>query len=163
MGRTELKFEIEGFIFRDKKLSDKRRFVPGFEINDLKISGKSNQRYSKTIFKTLNTNFFPIFSKPSQKDLNYFSLVEAEPITGRTHQIRLHLSNQHHPILGDDLYGGKIVKKINQKLIISRLLLHAVEINFKNPDNGKDINLKSNISSDFQKTISKITKDKQAK
>ena len=75
----------------------------------------------------------------------------------------MHLSNQHHPILGDDLYGGKIVKKINQKLIISRLLLHAVEINFKNPDNGKDINLKSNISSDFQKTISKITKDKQAK
>ncbi len=52
------------------------------------------------------------------------ALVEAIPLTGRTHQIRIHLKESGSPILGDSLYGGKFHEAI------SRLQLHAYEISF---------------------------------
>jgi tRNA pseudouridine32 synthase/23S rRNA pseudouridine746 synthase len=55
------------------------------------------------------------------------SLLELEPITGRTHQLRVHLSEIGHPILGDTLYGGAATGAAR------RLLLHARMLSFKHP------------------------------
>jgi 23S rRNA (cytosine1962-C5)-methyltransferase len=57
-------------------------------------------------------------------------LIEAEPITGRTHQIRVHASENGFPILGDTLYGG---------LAHWRVCLHAAEIAFKHPATGESL------------------------
>jgi len=58
------------------------------------------------------------------------SRVALEPVTGRSHQLRVHMATLGHPILGDDLYGGEAYGKAN------RLLLHAMDLAFAHPVSG---------------------------
>lgn len=67
------------------------------------------------------------YSLLSHDDANNTSLLELEPITGRTHQLRVHLSEIGHPILGDTLYGGA------EANAAERLLLHARLLSFGHP------------------------------
>lgn len=60
--------------------------------------------------------------------------VELEPITGRSHQLRVHLSALGHPILGDSLYAPAGVKAM-----AARLLLHASALQFLHPESGEDM------------------------
>jgi RluA family pseudouridine synthase len=152
-GEIKGKEEIEGFVFRDKKNYQKRRFTPGFQMSDFKISGKQNERYSKTLIVPGQIIEKKIFKNSSMKDLNYISFVDAYPETGRTHQIRLHLASIHRPILGDNLYGGKIIKKISEKLNINRLMLHATEIHFNHPITQTLLNFKSEIPVNFKSIL----------
>lgn len=79
--------------------------------------------------------------------LEYFqncSLVEAKPVTGRTHQIRVHLAAIGHPLVGDILYGKK-------SKMIQRHALHAHKLSFK--FNGKQYNFSENPPEDFQKIL----------
>lgn len=62
-----------------------------------------------------------------------FSLVELELKTGRTHQIRVHLSHLGYPIVGDDMYGGKPFTDENGREIIARQSLHACTLGFTHP------------------------------
>jgi tRNA pseudouridine32 synthase/23S rRNA pseudouridine746 synthase len=55
------------------------------------------------------------------------SRIELEPVTGRTHQLRVHMAAIGHPVLGDELYGGNVVSSAK------RLLLHARELSFVHP------------------------------
>jgi 23S rRNA pseudouridine1911/1915/1917 synthase len=64
----------------------------------------------------------------------WFSLVELELKTGRTHQIRVHMSELGHPIVGDDMYGGKpFVDPESGETIIARQALHATVLGFRHP------------------------------
>jgi len=63
------------------------------------------------------------------------SRVELEPVTGRTHQLRLHMAAIGHPILGDALYGDGSSAP--------RLLLHAASLAFKHPVSGEPLNFAS--------------------
>jgi len=63
------------------------------------------------------------------KKYDEYTLLEASPKTGRTHQIRVHLASIGHPIVGDKLYGGKKEKK--SLLTAKRQFLHATEIEFE--------------------------------
>jgi tRNA pseudouridine32 synthase / 23S rRNA pseudouridine746 synthase len=62
------------------------------------------------------------------------SRVELEPVTGRTHQLRVHLAAIGHPIVGDQLYGGRTAE---------RLMLHAGTLSFVHPLNGQLLQLHS--------------------
>lgn len=74
------------------------------------------------------------------------SLVSCYPITGRTHQIRVHLSHIGHPILGDPVYGKRFLNSYRP----GRILLHAFEIRFKHPSTASLIELKAPIPDDFK-------------
>lgn len=63
--------------------------------------------------------------------------VELEPITGRSHQLRVHLAALGHPILGDDLYAGAAVDRA------PRLLLHASQISFFHPSTVEKLEFSS--------------------
>ena len=67
------------------------------------------------------------------------SRVSLEPITGRTHQLRVHMAAVSHPILGDTLYGG------NADGRTARLLLHAHTLNFRHPVSGESLSLVSDL------------------
>ena len=75
-----------------------------------------------------------------------FSLLELEPFTGRTHQLRVHLAFIGHPILGDDKYG-----KNND---FERLALHAQYLGFTHPGTGKLIEFSCPIPKEFKDFIS---------
>ncbi|MFG0327663.1 MAG: RluA family pseudouridine synthase [Phycisphaerales bacterium JB037] len=62
-----------------------------------------------------------------------FSLVELELKTGRTHQIRVHLSHTGFPIVGDDMYGGRAFAAGGEGVTLSRQALHAALLAFEHP------------------------------
>ncbi|MGH8690402.1 MAG: RluA family pseudouridine synthase [Burkholderiales bacterium] len=68
-----------------------------------------------------------------------YGLLEVELLTGRTHQIRVHLAHAGHPIIGDDKYGDFA---LNRELK-QRLLLHAAKLAFRHPASGESMKLES--------------------
>lgn len=86
------------------------------------------------------------------KSVKTASLLLAEPVTGRTHQLRVHFSLIGHPILGDAQYGKSFTCKVHPK----RHLLHAYSIRFTHPLNKKEIEALAPIPSDFQEALSQL-------
>jgi 23S rRNA pseudouridine955/2504/2580 synthase len=78
------------------------------------------------------------------------TLLEVTIKTGRTHQIRVHLASQGHPIAGDDKYGNFEWNKALQKQGLKRMFLHAWRLQFSHPATGKRVELKSNLPSELQ-------------
>ncbi|MFT4195787.1 MAG: RluA family pseudouridine synthase [Ottowia sp.] len=70
-----------------------------------------------------------------------FTLLEVTIKTGRTHQIRVHLAAQGHPIAGDDKYGDFERNKALQKLGLKRMFLHAWRLQFTHPASGERVEL----------------------
>src|ERR1041385_7009929 len=67
-----------------------------------------------------------------------FSLLQVEITTGRTHQIRVHLSAIGHPVVGDDVYGERNCKEFARKYgDLGRYFLHAADLKFEHPISGK--------------------------
>lgn len=91
-------------------------------------------KYAKTYYRTL-------------KRTDEFSLLELEPFTGRTHQLRVHLSFIGHPILGDDKYG-----RDNN---FSRLALHAKTLGFAHPRTGKLVEFSCAIPKEFTQLVNR--------
>lgn len=73
---------------------------------------------------------------------NGHTLVLAHPITGRTHQLRVHFAHLGHPITGDDMYGTVTP-------LISRHALHAVSLTFPHPSTGEETCLTAPLPNDF--------------
>ena len=79
------------------------------------------------------------------------TLLEAEPRTGRTHQIRVHLSSIGHPILGDRRYGGG--GDDARELGLERPFLHAWRIAFDHPITGERIELEDPLPLDLERAL----------
>ena len=75
-----------------------------------------------------------------------YSLALASPITGRTHQLRVHFAGLGCPILGDDLYG-------EESPLINRHALHALSLSFPLPSTKEEIKVKAPLPCDMQKTV----------
>lgn len=85
------------------------------------------------------------------EEYNESSLVECKLETGRTHQIRVHLSHLGHPIYGDTLYGDG-----DEEDLIKRQALHAFGLDFKSPRSGEILSLRAELPDDMKKLISKL-------
>ncbi len=79
------------------------------------------------------------------------SLLEAELLTGRTHQIRVHLANLKHPVLGDDKYGDFELNKALRKKGLKRMFLHAARLELDHPASGERLRLESPLPADLQR------------
>lgn len=83
-----------------------------------------------------------------------YSLIEARPETGRTHQIRVHAQFVGHPLSGDDKYCSE--KRSNQLLAqrgIHRLCLHAAELSLPHPENNQSLCLSAPYDKQFEKAL----------
>ena len=86
--------------------------------------------------------------KPSRTDYRVqasgggHTMVRAVPVTGRTHQIRVHFAALGHPLAGDDLYGGS-------RALIGRQALHAEEIIFQSPFAPQPVRVRAPLPADF--------------
>jgi len=127
---------VESYIERDK-------------INRLKMRISKEGKFASTSYKVLK--FFP--------EVN-ISLVECQLDTGRTHQIRVHISHIGHSIVGDQMYG-KNDKKLaalslgNEHPLaqLKRQALHSCQISFIHPQLDKILEFKSEFPNDLQKII----------
>lgn len=95
-----------------------------------------------------------------------FSLLKLTPKTGRTHQIRVHLAYLKHPIVADDMYGGKLIypwqlhdsKPATEKPVIDRCALHASTIEFKHPTTEKLVKFEATMPKDMQNLLDMLRK-----
>jgi 23S rRNA pseudouridine955/2504/2580 synthase len=78
-----------------------------------------------------------------------FSLLEAELLTGRTHQIRVHLAHLGHPVLGDDKYGDFELNRRLRREGLKRMFLHARSLAFSHPISGEPVALQSPLPADL--------------
>lgn len=114
------------------------------KILTAKMSADQTQTARLAENKVLN------FKNPAQNQilppisLKSFNLVAAKLFTGRTHQIRVHLSSINRHILGDHLYGFK-----SENAKISRILLHAYLLYFIHPRSGKEVKICAGLPSEF--------------
>ncbi|TZF84670.1 RluA family pseudouridine synthase [Pedobacter sp. BS3] len=116
-------------VFKDLKVE-----LPILNLGNKNVSISKEGKPAETYFNSL------VYFK-------HYTLVECRPVTGRMHQIRIHLATQRASIVGDDMYGGKPVflsaikrgyhlgKDQEEQSIMKRFALHAHEITLKlNPD-----------------------------
>jgi len=78
-----------------------------------------------------------------------FSLLEIRLLTGRTHQIRVHLAHAGHPVLGDDKYGDFELNRALAKRGVKRLFLHANRLAFAHPVTGERLRLEAALPGDM--------------
>lgn len=94
--------------------------------------------------------------KPSQtyfRRLELFpsaTLVEAKPVTGRTHQIRVHAAYLGHPILGDERYGQEEANKDFRRQGLRRLFLHASQLSVAHPVSGEEMRLHAPLEEELE-------------
>ncbi len=84
-----------------------------------------------------------------------FTLVELELKTGRTHQIRVHLSDRGFPIVGDDMYGGRAFED-EGRVIIARQALHAALLAFVHPMTGEHLRFTAPLCDDMRELIARL-------
>jgi len=82
-----------------------------------------------------------------------YSLLEVELKTGRTHQIRVHLSHLGFPLCGDDKYGDFALNKALQKEGLKRMFLHAARIALPHPQSGERLELAAALPDDLRSFI----------
>ena len=99
-------------------------------------------------------------SRPAQTKVSLvkyygdYSLVRCQPVSGRTHQIRVHLSYIGFPIVGDLLYGTR-----KPKFSLKRTFLHAAEITFHHPSTDREVSFKSELPDELSDFLSTIPDD----
>ncbi|MFA5095721.1 MAG: RluA family pseudouridine synthase [Candidatus Omnitrophota bacterium] len=98
------------------------------------VDYSEGSRFARTYYRTLKRG----------RD---YSLLQLEPFTGRTHQLRVHLAFIGHPVLGDAKYGKK-----NE---FSRLCLHAQSLGFIHPSSGKFVEFDSSLPQEFLEVTNK--------
>ncbi len=135
---------IEGYIERNRKNRKK-----------MSLNNKGFGKYSKTDIKL-------------EKTFGIASIVDCHLHTGRTHQIRLHLTSKNSPIIGDKVYGrskinqfGKDKNTFNKFMILknfNRQALHAYHLGFDHPTSKKRMNFDIEIPEDFRNLIELLLK-----
>lgn len=93
------------------------------------------------------------------KRLNGFTMVNARPMTGRQHQIRVHLSAIGHPLVGDKIYKDEklflrfikdgFTEELEKELLLPRHALHASRLSFKHPVTGIQFNIEAGMPEDL--------------
>jgi len=106
--------------------------------------------------QTSHTIFALQKSWAPQKDWPGFSLLEAQLKTGRTHQIRVHLSHLGFPIAGDDKYGDFARNRLLMKQGLKRMFLHAYSIAFAHPLTGEAMRLVAPLPKELESFIARL-------
>ncbi|CAA0093876.1 Ribosomal large subunit pseudouridine synthase C [BD1-7 clade bacterium] len=81
------------------------------------------------------------------------TLIEASPVTGRTHQIRVHGLHAGFPLLGDSKYGDDEVSQFARQIGLERLFLHASRVSFRLPDRAKPLVLEAPLPDELKSIV----------
>ncbi|QQT30730.1 pseudouridylate synthase [Sphingobacterium multivorum] len=144
--------------FQERKVDKKylavlRGFAPAEGLIDYPLKRDDGTvQEAQTSFRLLTQGELTVpFGKfPTSR----YSLVEANPITGRMHQLRRHFAHIFHPIIGDRPHGcNKQNKFWKETYQMDTMLLHASELTFKHPLSGEDVHIKAPLQPDFIRVL----------
>ena len=130
-----------GDLFEKKLIHKAYRAIASGKFTDVKegtFEGLIDSKNAITKYK--------IISESRSLKNDWLTLVELYPLTGRTHQLRKHLSQNGTPILGDKLYANETIKH-------KGLFLCACQLNFTHPSSGEMMNISIPMPSKFQKRL----------
>ena len=153
-------FVHEGLAFQIKNRSVKREYVGIVHGNVKFLSGKIDLPIGRD---PKNRKKMAVTSKNSKNAVTYYkvikfyekySYVKFSLETGRTHQIRVHMSHMGYPLAGDYLYGAK-----NDPDFLCGQCLHAMKIKFKHPVTGEMLEFSSELPEYFKKFVSIISSE----
>lgn len=109
---------------------------------------------------------FSVRTKRGKEAITYYRVMERFKVatllevylkTGRTHQIRVHLSSTGHPVCGDRTYGRKAFTEIDgRKIKFPRQMLHAESLGFRHPITGDDLEFHSGMPKDMREAIEEL-------
>ncbi|MCT4349116.1 MULTISPECIES: 23S rRNA pseudouridine(955/2504/2580) synthase RluC [Vibrio] len=114
------------------------------EVNSI-VRVNPNGKASETRFKVL-------------EKFQDATLVQASPITGRTHQIRVHAQYTGHPIAWDDRYGDRRFDAYTGKVGLNRLFLHAANIKFTHPGSEEKIDISAPMEKTLERALTGLRK-----
>lgn len=113
---------------------------------------KRKDRYTSVKYATISNQGKPaVTAYRVLASNNMGALIEARPITGRLHQVRVHLDLIGAAVLGDPQYGPQMVRKAS-----SRLALHAHRLAFDHPVSGERIDIHTRFPRDLKNTLNKL-------
>ena len=95
-----------------------------------------------------------------EERFGFATLVKASPVTGRTHQIRVHTQYANHPIAFDDRYGDSQFDALLTDSKLNRLFLHAANVKFIHPKTLQEMQLNAPLDDVLQNCLTKIRDDK---
>jgi 23S rRNA pseudouridine1911/1915/1917 synthase len=124
---------VQGKVKKEEGIVEGQMARHPTQRKKMALTGKGG-RYSMTRFKVIGR-------------LQGFTYLELYPKTGRTHQIRVHMASIGHPIVGDELYGGKA------KTFASRPLLHAYRISIEHPITNAPLEIGAPVPEDLEEFI----------
>jgi 23S rRNA pseudouridine1911/1915/1917 synthase len=182
IAKNEIFFEKMQLLFKERKINKKYLCLVHGSTKEHELINLSLKRHpnkgkfivaedgksalteydlkQKYVFNNLVLNDFQRKNYERLKtkfDVDSFSFLEVEIHTGRTHQIRVHLSHLGHPVVGDDLYGFRKLMKFEREWC-PRQFLHATELKFDHPVIGSRIELESPLPDDLQLILTKYLK-----
>ncbi|MEZ8058038.1 23S rRNA pseudouridine(955/2504/2580) synthase RluC [Vibrio splendidus] len=114
------------------------------EVNSI-VRVNPNGKASETRFKVL-------------EKFQDATLVQASPITGRTHQIRVHAQYTGHPIAWDDRYGDRRFDAYTGKVGLNRLFLHAANIKFTHPGSEEKMDISAPMEKKLERALTGLRK-----
>lgn len=138
-------------LARHPKKRRKFAVLPFGRVSETRFKLQKSYEFQRGDFNNLLAVFPRNKKRFFEKNAHLYSLLEAYPRTGRTHQIRLHIKFLGHPIVCDPLYSGKFYPF--DKLFCPRMFLHAQSITFDHPKTGKQMTFKSVLPEDLRKTL----------
>jgi 23S rRNA pseudouridine1911/1915/1917 synthase len=132
----------ERFIVLEEGKEAETKFVPEkrLQISDIRLP---------TIYDAKNKNQK---RRMERGDYGKFTLVRCLPLTGRTHQIRVHLKYIGFPLVGDEKYAGRKTARLDKKWC-PRQFLHAAKLQFYHPVTGERLEFESGLPDDLQQVM----------
>jgi 23S rRNA pseudouridine955/2504/2580 synthase len=147
---------VQGEWLEPKKrvvLDLQKYLLPNGERRVNVVTDTSKDKYderqsSETMFRLIKNYSHPVIGK--------FSLLEAQLVTGRTHQLRVQLAHLGFPIVGDDKYGDFALNKDLIKHGLKRMFLHSSETKIRHPLTNDKLALKAPLPAELNKFIKKL-------
>jgi 23S rRNA pseudouridine1911/1915/1917 synthase len=124
----------------------------GARAAETKFEVKRRLRLKEKEFQEILKKVKKERKKYYQNNAFYYTLLWAQPKTGRTHQIRVHAKAQNHPVVSDPLYAGKLYQF--DLSFCPRLFLHAQKLAFVHPETGKLVQFESPLPKDLEGALS---------
>ncbi|TSC66292.1 MAG: Pseudouridine synthase [Microgenomates group bacterium Gr01-1014_80] len=148
--------KVEGAVGRNPGDREKFTVLEGGKEAVTEYEPKNKFKVQSEKLKVIFEDFNKIqMRKLERMEYGEFTMVRCKPLTGRTHQIRVHLKYIGHPIVSDEKYAGRKMYRLDRRWC-PRQFLHAWKIGFKHPVSGQWMELESPLPEDLIKALSNL-------